>query len=474
MLHWPQRLCYIYRMLRLLAFVAVSGVVFVGACSEGAREWSPAVQVDSTVGGFRATLVRGANDAALLVYLREPSDALLPLEVVASRLGPDGRWGEPTVVGTGVDGFQVPAAAVDDAGHAVVGWVRPTEVLEDDEIWASRHVPGEGWTPQELVGFAGEVAERPSAAMRSDGTSLLAWRRFRRSADPADRQVVVREYVQGEGWRSLEPWPTGQDSVSFVTIGVDDEERVVAAWFRRAEDARGNDDGARIAAARWTAGAGWGEESILPVPLPFIDRIQIDRQGTVWLYRPGAATTGNEPCQLVVRNTAAGWEQPTYLKPNCELGNGGSLSVDDDGAAIAVWSEGFDDPISAFSSSYRPGEGWTAPQPMPVGQGSRAPSYSVGATRRGGAVALWYRQAEDDPALRLSVWAAELGAGGQWTEAQRLESSGIVSFGQAPFERPLTVAYPDGSAVGSWLRYQGSLEPSRPTPEFTPWAAEFR
>ena len=303
----------------------------------------------------------------------------------------------------------------------------------------------------------------PRAALRADGTAVVSWSR---SSWVSGSEVLVREYVQDEGWVSLAPWPSS-DPALIAAIGVDEENRVVAAWLQPEEA------GAPIIVAnRLTPGLGWGEVSVLPGESSFFAILDIDRQGTIWAF-----WRDSDPalCRVVARNTVDGWTR-SELNTTCEEGSGrAALSADDAGGAVAIWSEGLEDPISPYWIRYSEAQGWSAPAPMPLGAGTGGPSYALSTRAGGAAVALWYRNQQDELS-RLSVWASELSADGQWSEPQLLESSGPVSGGIAPFSlQPSVAIYPNGRALGSWLRYRGTENPEEfRINDVTPWASEYR
>ena len=452
--------------LPLRFFAAIFGfLIFTIApsgCSDGAaRQWSSAEQLETTQWVQFPTLVASGTGRTLALWRQPAPD---PVDwrsgIAASWKRPGGAWGPVTMVDDYLSYELEPGAAADDQGNAIVVWAQGSEASRvGAEIWANRYEPAQGWsTPEHLGDAPFHLDDQPRVAFGANGDGYAMWLRSRGDR-PASTEIVLRRYAPGEGWRPEQAFEfTSQyRGVLMSSIGVDETGRVTVAWFTQ-----------ELWVNRFSEESGWGAaESFQDEVLRGPPIVEIDAQGTVWAFWPQSFDSLS--CQGATRNTELGWEPSTIFETGCADGVGGALSADGQGGAVAIWSQGFADDAAAYWSRYQITEGWTVPEPMPMGLGRGPLRLGASAVSDGRAVALWYRLPEGgEYGGQLAVWAGQLDSTNEWSEPQRLVEHGPWTRISPTFVPPPIVAYEGGWAVGLWT--QESLDENR----VSLWSSEYR
>jgi hypothetical protein len=124
------------------------------------------------------------------------------------------------------------------------------------------------------------------------------------------------------------------------------------------------------------------------------------------------------------------------------------VAVDDEGIAIAVWSQ-YEGPYmpNLWSNRYVPGEGWGTPQLIETGSGPVGMPI-VSCASDGSATAVW-RQSDG---VRYNMWSNRYVAGDGWQTAVMIETTNA---GDA-FETQKVCMDDDGNAVAIWPQYNGA------------------
>lgn len=415
------------------------------------------------------------GERTLALWLQRDLEAETTVGVATSWYRGGGRWSTAELIDR-QRSVPLPAnAAVDDAGNAIVVWMQGNPDTRLTDAWGSWYDRNDGWRePVPLIQSASSgFRATPLIAFDSDGSVLLTWVLER----PVDDSLVTLSRCQngqlcedldafgvrlfggtlsamslGAGGRvtviTSGPLPAGNrydpatgwgvpatfDDPALKGIPLVQIDDGVAWAFWPGSESTGSANGV----ARY-AGDGWEEPMILGPPCP--DLCPIDT--TCNCLRPGI----------------------------------GSIALDQQGGAIVVW--GYivrgDDPAGskagALWSRYAPGQGWGSTESFPVGDDGGIPIASLSILDDGTAIALWYQRGVNaSGTLRLSVWANGLDPTG-WGDPTFFTDAGVLNVPNQPSVPNLVSR--GTRAMGLWLQ-QPSTSSTRDDGWSTPWASEFR
>lgn len=150
----------------------------------------------------------------------------------------------------------------------------------------------------------------------------------------------------------------------------------------------------------------------------------------------------------------SGWSAPVALESSPRDVMNVDLAMDPaSGRAVVMWTQGSDTSVSAaWARHFDPASGWTATQPVqsagtPAG---RADQITVGIDDQGNAVAAWSQL----DGTRISIWGNRGTPTGAWGSAQLLET--MDELGRADGNPRIAVA-PQGHAIVVWQASGGTV-----------------
>ena len=189
-------------------------------------------------------------------------------------------------------------------------------------------------------------------AFDADGNAIAVWRK----SDGTLYNIVADRYVSGLGWQGseiIESISTGH--AYYPYIAMDTGGNALVVWHQG--DSPHND----ICANRYTAGSGWGTAALIETGEAGdadYPRIAMDNNGNamaVWKQSDGTRYN-TLACRYI---TGSGWQTPEII----ETDNSGdvytpSVSFDDGGNAIAVWTQWIDSEWSICANRFTEATGW--------------------------------------------------------------------------------------------------------------------
>lgn len=317
----------------------------------------------------------------------------------------DGVWGQPVELQRHVNA-PVPsysgglALATEPGGRALVLWERVIGPFElrgyKAQLHASRHDPGQGWRPDELLatGEYGPLAE-PAAGIDRVGYAYAIHDRWSEDRAAGRTLWVRRAYSTGQ-WRAEERLDPVESDSHGARIVVAPTGEAIAAWERWDSPAQSY----RMVASRYGAAAGWTPPE--PVDLPpvgtqykprVIGDVGLDGKGNFLVVWGESRQPDVQGSHWANRYTpAAGWGAPVNLSGSMtgERGAGrAGIAVDAAGNAIAVYTQRAN-PAGAplvFAVQYDAATGsWTAPGELAMVEGN-APRIAMNPA--GEAIACW-------------------------------------------------------------------------------------
>jgi hypothetical protein len=231
-------------------------------------------------------------------------------------------------------------------------------------------------------------------------------------------------------------------SASYPDIGTDANGNAIAVWNQN--------DGSvsQIMTNRYTRDKGWEDAEFLTAGgfNSLSPRIAVNGNGNasvVWRYSDGTRYN------VVSRNyfPGTGWDTGYDLEAMSGDVQGPQVDMNDDGYAIAVWSQDDGTYPSIYANVYTPGTGWGSAELVENGgQGAHAPQVVL--SPDGEAFVVWYQY----NGAMYDIWANTYSITSGWGVETLIET---VNTGNA-FD-PMVDMDGTGSAVAVWRQHDGTI-----------------
>ncbi len=360
----------------------------------------------------------------------------------------DGAWQAPQVRSdTSAPAANMPRVAMDAAGHAVAVWI---EAGGAGHLETSSYSPGTGWsTPAEL----GNIASTRDLLMNANGDGMAVWEEISDASCSNDEDcsrftVKVRRYFPDVGWsKSTSLASEVSSGVMHPRLALNAAGNAVAIWSER------NGAHRNIRVSRFTPRDGWHKiEQLTNNANNAQDPdVALDDDGNamaVWTQFEGQRAN-----VYASRYTpAGGWSAPVLI----EHQDSGSawrtwIDIDRDGNAIALWLQSDGIRYSAWSNRHTPNAGWGTAQAIESSDAGDVVGIDMAMDAQGNAVVAWE---EFDRALsgaHTNVWANRYFANSGWGVAELLE---IDDAGSATF--PQIAMDAAGNALVVWSQNDGT------------------
>ncbi len=422
---------------------------------------------------------------------------LAPLGAAVNVKYPSG-WGDPVKVDSAPASAVIPRVAVDPAGNALAVWQQYDGARVS--AFAARFTPSGGWEAPELVEFnqTGDVST-PDVGLGADGNGTAVWAQ----STGTRWAVFANSYVPGAGWGTpyqLDPNASGSADLTRVAVAASG--RAAAVWVL---DGGANES---VWGALYDPIAGWTPASRISALRPDVvgqfglPAVAIDSAGrglaawdeqngtgwTVWASH-GAQSGTWEPPVLLESNTsgdanypavtvnaagdaAVAWEQRDALRwnilsnryiatgdawqgaqfvENVSVGDSGTVhvSMNADGAAIAVWQTWDGSLDDLYAAQYKVGTGWGAATVLDENQVFDSYWGHVELNDSGAAIVGWTQ----DEANGHSIDAARFVPGRGWQRPVRISIIDTQAIGAADLGLDASgnaVAVWDEAVAGRW------------------------
>ena len=329
-----------------------------------------------------------------------------------------------------IDGEE-PDVAMDPAGNAVAVWNQ----LEG--LWSNRYTPAGGWGTVERIGRLGDSLPGATVAMDANGNAVgIGIEVFILT------NVWANRYTPGDGWgrRTLLDDNSGNALGAQVSVNADGS--AVSVWSQS--------DGSRdnIWANRSSPAGEWGAPQLIETDNEgdaSEPQVAMDPDGNtvaVWSQFDGM----RDNIWANRSSPASGWGTARRIEANNAGGaSGPQVATDPDGNAIAVWSQSDGTRANIWANRYSPGDEWSTAEPIETNDTGDALGPQLGMDDNGNAVAVW----SQSDGTRASIWANRY-SGDEWGTALRIDENDV---GDAL--DPQVAVDPNGSAVAVWQQFDG-------------------
>jgi len=408
----------------------IDGVCEAGACRE--RSWGTPVLIETDDAGGATSPMLAVDPNGNVTVVWSQSDGIR-YNIWFNRYTPSGGWETAELVETDIanDAFAT-GVAVDPNGTVSTIWAQKHEGLHTvNYLWFNQYTPGDGW------GTAVHIEEDDLAT--TSGSSL--------AVDPDGNVTVVwpviwaRRYTPDVGWGAAVR--IGSRS-GLTQVVADPDGNVTAVWYPGPQS------------SRYTPTGGWGPAvgiggSGYNTGAP---KLAVDPNGNVtvvWTMDDALDATARRNIWSNRYTPDGGWGTAQLIENNDD-GDAETpeIAVDPEGNATAVWwQEDSSSPgslTSIWSNRYTPGSGWATPELVENYNGGKAFDQSVTADQMGNAIAVWTQISGPGE----SIWANRYTPGVGWGTPVSVAS------GAGNLRVPRLGVDPSGDVTVVWLQLDGT------------------
>jgi len=180
-------------------------------------------------------------------------------------------------------------------------------------------------------------------------------------------------------------------------------------------------------------------------PLPYREQVQV-RLSTAVTDLAGRALASPYTLSFTTRGRA--WSPEPLTVHTARPGLTPDVAMDDQGRAVAVWSQSAGSAFRPFASSYTPYVGWSAPVELDTLRAGNAEQPAVAMNAAGRAVAVWVLR----NGAQADLYAAEYAPGEGWSAPRVVESR------SEPVSTPRVAVDDAGNALAVWRQSDGTAE----------------
>jgi hypothetical protein len=397
------------------ASAGATALFAVTATGDGLRyQWlRNGVAISGAVAASYSTpaLAVGDSGAVYGVLVYNGAGVVFSQDAVLSVTAPVSAWVTPAAIETDDTGpAQQPAISVNTAGEALSVWMKP-----GDGVWANRYTPAGGWGTAQRVSDGQGSQGAHEVAIDASGNAIAVWQQ-------AD-DIWANRYTAGSGWGTPDRIEGQPGRAGNPQIGTDANGNAIAVWWQYTGSRIG------VAAARYSAGGGWGVPENIVNDDPgdaSAPQVAVDAAGNAMAVWAWSADTGGNNYIYNVRAAryvaGFGWAGAVFLDSNgmAQPNPSPQVALSANGTAIAVWHRNISGIDSVTSSHYTPGGGWSSSLEVDPAVLSR--NARVAIDSEGNALAVW----EQYVGATANVIASRFN-GGTWDAPTLIETDNAGS-----------------------------------------------
>lgn len=374
--------------------------------------------------------------AALTTAIRSVNGLSLDANFVWRFTTRAGAWGDPERVETGDMDATSPQVALDASGNAIAVWSQSDQ--SSPRIWASRFVPGTGWSDAMIISDAGAVGVAQVAA-DPRGNAVAVWD----ESDGTSSSIWANRFTRDLGWGGGELIESIVGNAKAAQVGMDTNGNATSLW--RQQEATRFD----IWANRLVPGTGWNEAAT----------IEVNNAGNANFPRLSVAPSGNAMAIWGQSDgtriniwanrfvSSSGWENAAIIERAGGDGRLPDVALDSNGNGMAVWTQTDGTRFNVWANRFTRANRWGSAQLIETDDGGSASGARVVVYPQGNALAIWV---QSDGAM-TNVWANRFSAAGGWGDAELIETDDM---GDADSVEIAVTS--KGHAVAVWSQSDGT------------------
>ena len=358
------------------------------------QAWSAPELIETDDAGDARLAQVATGEAGDAIAVWEQSDGMRT-NIWANRHVPGQGWGLAQLLETDdTAGASNPQVAMAVSGHAVAVWQQSDGTRTN--IWASRHAPGQGWSAPELLetidtGFA----LNPQVAMAASGDAIAVWEQ----ADVWPYDIWAARYVPGQGWSPPQILDVSDAGDAHTPqVAMNDTGDALAVWQQ--SDGTWSD----VWASRFSPGQGWGLAERIDGDAEAdaqFSRVAMDASGqAIAVWEQFGATTSDVWSNRHVPGQGWGMSQRIEDDDTWDAVHP-QVAMDPSGRAVVVWAQADGARDNIWATRFTPSQGWSAPELVEEDDTGTAMHPRIAMDDAGRAVAVWVLY----DGVRGDIWA---------------------------------------------------------------------
>lgn len=392
---------------------------------------------EDTYSAFGPRVAAGPDRSWFVVWLQ--SDGAV-LNLWANRFTMTNGWGDPEIIEPGSGDADVPTIGVDAQGNAIALW---RNCAARCDIWTNRFIEGQTWGTAEPIELpTGDEVNFVEAVVHTDGSATAVL--LKSEPDPRDVWAVSYDPAADE-WGLPELLEPNSGAASTPRIAIGPTGDVFAVWTHDVDGGFGE-----VWANRRTEAQGWETATKIQQDgdaRSGFARVAVGPDGeaiAVWHQSDGVRDNiwANRFDPAVVR-----WGEAKLI----EVDNAGDarnprIVIDLDGNAVAAWQQSNGTRSQIVANRYTAGGDWGTPERVEMNDGDVSLA-QLAIDNNGNAIAIW-SQGEG----LASTWAARFTTSDGWQTPELLESDDA---GDA-FDQDVAIGS-SGEGLAVWRQSDGNL-----------------
>lgn len=321
-------------------------------------------------------------------------------------------WSDPVLLSSADSTYAWAGLGTDGKGLAI--WQQKMGG-RNVQMMSSQFVPGPGWTEPTAISAPSQVLMVPTFASTASGKSVSVWQMPSSPGPLFNITVQAAIYNPDTGWEAPVTLSNPNYSSLAGSAGLSAAGEVVFGWASVAEIDGKPTTHSVISAVSVGADGVWGEAQILSADDADALTLDLDVNASgqaviVWESKSASDTLG----MACIRSSDGVWGSSVQIAPSgARLAE---VSMNDDGKAVAVWTQPGDDEALIIAAIYDGGT-WGAPTVISA-SGHRAANPEVRLLPDGSATVAW----QSDADTGNTILSARLSADNSWSAPVQINS----------------------------------------------------
>jgi hypothetical protein len=348
-------------------------------------------------------------------------------------------WGMAELLETDsvIDAFE-PQIAIDVNGNAIAVWSQVVGTTVN--VMAKRYVAGTGWGPITPIASNVGNAFQPQAAIDANGDAMVVWYQW----DGAHESIWANRNVGGAWGIAVLIETDNLFNAYNPHVAVDPSGNAIAVW----EQWAGNNEH-NIMANRYTPGSGWGTATAIEALTGHTigAQVAVDAGGNAIVVWSHADANYIYHLMANLYTLGSGWGTAATIENNLGDAVAPQIAFDNNGNAMAVWTQPSDYLSSVWANRYISGSGWGTPTLIENNSSNSTYNPQVALDANGNAIVVWDQFCGSRTCIMANRYSA-----GSWGTAQAIDLNSGVHHAM----NPMVKMDASGNAIAVWQQYSSS------------------
>jgi hypothetical protein len=374
--------------------------------------------------------------------LRGASGEQLPSAVTTTFTTADAAWQPAALLATQDETFD-PRVAMNAKGDAITVWRQHDGIRT--RILSRLYLVGTGWSP---------VREGPASLVRPGalvldamGNAIAVWDNVESRSCGDDEtcstaSLYTSRFTAADGWSEPRLMATARDSSGTdAHIAMNSAGDAVLVW------AENDGGGADIWTRRYVAGGGWRSSVRIdtqPASASAPQVVMNEDGDAMAVWSQGDGITNDIWAN---RYTAGSWGTAVRIESSAAYGTFPRIAMNEHGDASAVWSQHDGQGFNVWFNSFSATQGWGIAE-LAADHAENAINPTIAIDTAGTSLLLWEELYHEGPTFRMNVWSKRRAANSGWGAATLLVNTAQADPAQLVMDE-------SGNAIAAWSQQEG-------------------